>query len=54
MFNGGTINIDKYLGWFERIIDIILKLFGMGSSSNTTTAAPETTTVAVPETTTVA
>ena len=55
MFNGGTINIDKYLGWFERIIDIILKLFGLGGSpNNTTTAAPETTTVAVPETTTVA
>ncbi len=29
MFNGGTINIDKYLGYLERIIDIILKLFGI-------------------------
>ena len=51
MFSGGTINIEKYLGYFERIIDIILKLFGLGSSSNKTTAAPETT---IAETTTVA
>lgn len=50
MFNS-EINIDKYLGWFERIIDIIMKLLGFGSSSSTTTAAPETT---VAETTTVA
>lgn len=51
MFSGGSINIDKYLGYLERIIDIILKLFGLGSASNktTTTAAPETTTVAAPE-----
>ena len=46
MFSGGSINIEKYLGYFERIIDIILKLFGLGGASNnttTTTAAPETT-----------
>ena len=50
MFNGGSINIEKYLGYFERIIDILLKLLGLGgSSSTTTTAAPETTTVAEPE-----
>lgn len=52
MFSGGSINIEKYLGYLERIIDIILKLFGLGGASNnttTTTAAPETTTVAAPE-----
>lgn len=50
MFNSSDLNIEKYLGWLERIIDIILKLFRGGSSSDTTT---ETTTVA-DETTTVA
>lgn len=50
MFNS-EINIDKYLGWFERIIDIIMKLLGMGGSKETTVA--ETTTT-VAETTTVA
>ena len=40
MFSNSTIEIEKYLGWFERIIDMILKLFGM---SKTTTTAPETT-----------
>lgn len=52
MFSGGSINIEKYLGYLERIIDIILKLFGLGGTSNnttTTTAAPETTTVVAPE-----
>lgn len=43
MFSNSTIEIEKYLGWFERIIDMILKLFGM---SNTTTTAPATTAAA--------
>ncbi|MBR6646152.1 MAG: hypothetical protein IKL09_01395 [Clostridia bacterium] len=47
MFNNTDLNIAKYLGWLERIIDIILKLFGMGKSE--TTAAPVTTTEAVVE-----
>lgn len=50
MFNNSTINIEKYLGWLERIIDLIIKLFTGGSSNTTTTA----TTEAVAETTTVA
>ncbi len=48
MFNS-EINIDKYLGWLERIIDIILKLLGLGGSKTTTpaeTTVAETTTVA--------
>lgn len=49
MFGGSTINIDKYLGYFERIIDLILKLFGMSSTKSTTTVAPATTTEAAPE-----
>ncbi len=53
MFSGGSMNIEKYIGWLERIIDLILKLFGMGGAAETTTAAPETTTVEA-ETTTVA
>ncbi len=51
MFNNSNLNIEKYLGWLERIIDIIIKLFTGGSKSETTTV-PETTT-AVEETTTV-
>lgn len=46
MFNNTDLSITKYLGWLEKIIDLILKLFGGVSSSNETTAAPETTTVA--------
>ena len=37
MFSNSTIEIEKYLGWFERIIDMILKLFG--GASKTTEAA---------------
>lgn len=47
MFNNTDLDITKYLGWFEKIIDLILKLLGgFSSSKETTTAAPETTTVA--------
>lgn len=49
MFNS-EINIEKYLSIFERLIDIIMKLLGMGGSKETTVV--ETTTIA--ETTTVA
>ncbi len=42
MFNS-QLNIEKYLSWLERIIDIIMKLLGMGGSKETTAA--ETTTV---------
>lgn len=53
MFNS-SFDFEKYLGWFERLIDIIIKLFSGGSSSTTTTTTTETTTEAVAETTTVA
>lgn len=33
MFSNSTIEIEKYLGWFERIIDMILKLFGASSKT---------------------
>ncbi len=49
MFNNTDLNIEKYLGWLERIIDLIIKLFTGGSKAETT--VPETTTV-VEETTT--
>ena len=32
MFGNDVIDVSKYLGWFERIIDIILKLFGGGAA----------------------
>lgn len=49
MFSNKDLDITKYLGWLEKIIDIIMKILGMGNSANTT--APETT---VAETTTAA
>lgn len=33
MFNNTDLDITKYLGWFEKIIDLILKLFGGMSSA---------------------